>query len=375
MVKSSESSGKFCYNIKQRIKIRSDVRLSELEYFRTQKVSSPDLIIQVSSRLKQHGQPNVKIDGKMLTYQQGISPVNSSFSIFMSDPLEVSISALLASSPHVLYVNLVEPLLRFIFASKGLLLLHSACIKLSGRGVILSSKTDTGKTSTILKIMSRERTPFLSDDMTIIDPAGVAYPFPKTLTVSFHTLKSINIKMNLLRKLFLIIRSSVHSRTGRKILKKLGKLPFNILTINSLAQMIIPPPKFGIKELIPDAEIPDQTKIHELFVLQRGLKKVITPLSRDQSVDILLKNNDDAYSTPPFNLWAPHLKIGSQTYAQLKEQERAILTKVLDGVERTLVQVPDMSWATLIPQLVRSRAEETLVEAAPDQSIMLPEGA
>ena len=63
---------------------------------------------------------------------------------------------LLALSPHVVYTNIVEALLRFVLASKDLALLHSATLVLEGHGVMLSAHTDTGKTATILRILREQ---------------------------------------------------------------------------------------------------------------------------------------------------------------------------------------------------------------------------
>ena len=53
------------------------------------------------------------------------------------------------------------------------MLLHSACLELDGRGILLSARTDTGKTGTVLRLL-RDTARFLSDDMTIVDADGNA---------------------------------------------------------------------------------------------------------------------------------------------------------------------------------------------------------
>ena len=79
---------------------------------------------------------------------------------------------LLARSPHVVYTNIIEPLLRFVMVSRGRMLLHSACVELNGTGVMLSALTDTGKTGTVLRLLREHGGRFLSDDMTVIDGDG-----------------------------------------------------------------------------------------------------------------------------------------------------------------------------------------------------------
>ena len=52
---------------------------------------------------------------------------------------------MLARSCHVVYTNIIEPLLRFVMVSRGRMLLHSACVEIGGTGVMLSALTDTGQ--------------------------------------------------------------------------------------------------------------------------------------------------------------------------------------------------------------------------------------
>ena len=63
------------------------------------------------------------------------------------------IGPLLARSPHVVYTNILEALLRFVMVSRGRMLLHSACVELDGHGLMLSALTDTGKTGTVLRLL------------------------------------------------------------------------------------------------------------------------------------------------------------------------------------------------------------------------------
>src|SRR2546428_8739338 len=109
----------------------------------------------------------------------------------MEDPVVVTAGPLLALSPRVLYTNVIEPLLRFILASKGRMLLHAACISIGGRAIMLSAKTDTGKTSTILTMLRADGGGFYSDDMVIIDEDGMASPYSKPLTIRAHTPRAV----------------------------------------------------------------------------------------------------------------------------------------------------------------------------------------
>ena len=110
--------------------------------------------------------------------------LGANFRLEMGETIRITAGPLLEHSPHVLYTNIVEALLRFLAVTKGRVLLHSACVRLGDTGVMLSARTDTGKTGTILRMIREQGATFLSDDMTIVEPSGRAHCFPKPLTIS-----------------------------------------------------------------------------------------------------------------------------------------------------------------------------------------------
>src|SRR5436309_15584558 len=71
---------------------------------------------------------------------------------------------------------------------KGYILAHAACLQIDGHGVLITARTDTGKTTTCLKSIKEQGSGFVSDDMVIIEPEGHALSYPKPLTTSSHTL-------------------------------------------------------------------------------------------------------------------------------------------------------------------------------------------
>ena len=87
-----------------------------------------------------------------------------------SDPVLLDANWLLAWSHHVLYTNMVEPLLRFILAARGYALLHCAAVDAEHGAIVMSAQTDTGKTSAVLRLLMHHSWGFLSDDMAIVGP-------------------------------------------------------------------------------------------------------------------------------------------------------------------------------------------------------------
>ena len=54
---------------------------------------------------------------------------------------------------------------------------------------LITARTDTGKTTTILKTLDRHPHAFLSDDLTLVCPDGRVLTYPKPLTISRHTVR------------------------------------------------------------------------------------------------------------------------------------------------------------------------------------------
>jgi dolichol-phosphate mannosyltransferase len=349
-----DTHAKHSYDIDGVTRISSSIRLPELEFFRTHHVSDPDLVIR--TRPVGGWSPRTKVSirerGGRIEYREHLGPLFANFSVDLAGPVLVTAGPLLALSPHVLYTNVIEPLLRFILASKGKMLLHAACISVGGRTVMLSAKTDTGKTSTILTMLRSDGGVFYSDDMVIIDAKGVASRYPKPLTISAHTLRAVpQHRLKRRQRLSLAWQSRLHSREGRSVGKKLGSANLPIMSMNALVQAIIPPPKYRVTDLVP-CVVGTQVLMESLYVIERGTPAFTEPIAHHDAVAELLENTEDAYGFPPYSSLAPYLTIDGKEHAQLKALEREILSSALSAVDVQRIRVPDYSW----PALINSRA-------------------
>lgn len=187
----------FRYDVHGIVTIGSAVMLKELEAFRTQRVHGPlDIEIRPGKVGDGHFRRRTRVTQYMspaaTKYEEHLGRYGADFSIGMGATIDVVVGPMLVRSPHVLYTNIIEALLRFVMVSRGYMLLHSACLELEGRGVMMSALTDTGKTGTILRLLRENDSKFLSDDMTIMSPDGMALTYPKPLTISQHTLRAVN---------------------------------------------------------------------------------------------------------------------------------------------------------------------------------------
>jgi hypothetical protein len=258
----------------------------------------------------------------------------------------------------------VEALLRFVLVSRGYMLLHSACMNLDGRGVMMSALTDTGKTGTVLRLLRENSSKFLSDDMTIFDASGTAYCYPKPLTISQHTLRAVkagDLTPREWRRLR--VQSRLHSKEGRGIGTRLGEMNLPIMTLNAITQFVVPPPKYDVERLV-QCQRTTSVKVEELFIIERN-EFSLSEIDPAGLLDELIANTDDAYGFPPFRYFAPALVVGGDAYEELRATERAILASAMVGVRSRRLATPDFTWADHIPHLVRAGHRPSAVAEVP----------
>ena len=343
-------SYRYFYDLHGIVTIGSDVDLPELGYFKQATGSrdgvTPDISVRVGSLPGARARTRLvqSVDRRTVRWEEHLGRLSANFRIHFGDQIEVTSSRALARSPHVLYTNVIEALLRFVFVDRGFMLLHAACMDFEGKGVILSARTDTGKTGTVLTLLSRHQGAFLSDDMTIIDSFGTARCFPKPLTISQHTLRAVNAG-NLSRRewAWLKVQSRLHSKEGRGFAMKLADSNVPIMTINGWVQRIIPPPKYMVQRLVP-CDLKSTTQLDNIFIIERGAPHQSHVTTSDAVVE-LLENTEDAYGFPPYRYVAPALSVGGATYDELRERERLILISALESVEINRMGSDNFTWA------------------------------
>lgn len=346
------------YDVAGTVTIGSQIMLPELEFFRAQWVDDDD--VDITIRVGAVGRRKPRKRAKMveytnpttMKYEEHLGRFGANFRVrFDDNHIDITVAPLLARSPHVVYTNIVEALLRFVLVSRGRMLLHSACVNLDGVGVMLSALTDTGKTATILRLLRDHGGRFLSDDMTVVDAEGNAVCFPKPLTISAHTLRAVQAE-DLTPKEWrrLQLQSRLHSKGGRSFALTLARSNVPIMTINAIMQILVPPPKYSVDRLVP-CRMGSSTAVDELFIIERGTP-ALRHLDRATTVDRMLENTEDAYGFPPFKYLAPSVRIGGKTSDELRRREREILTGFLSHVRTRVLASDCFGWADEIPRLL-----------------------
>ena len=345
------------YAVAGLLTIGSQIPLRELEYFREPSLGK-GLDIEIRAGKVGRGRPRsrarlLRFEGPLgVRYEEHFGRLAANFAIDLGDRIHVTVSSMLARSPHVAYTNVIEALLRFVIAAKGHMLLHSACLELDGHGVLLSAKTDTGKTGTVLRLLREQGARFLSDDMTIVAEDGTATCFPKPLTISSHTLRAVDPgDLKRTEWMWLGVRSRIHSKGGRGIGLAMGNRNLPIMTANALTQMVITPPKYVVDRLV-SCELTPTTSVSDVFIIERG-RPALFDVDRKDALPELIENTDDAYGFPPFRYLAPVLVIGGEEYLDLRRREQEVLTKALRSMRVRRMASASFDWADRIPEAIR----------------------
>ncbi len=286
-------------------------------------------------------------DAHHIVYDEGLGPLGFQCRIDLGDEgIDVTASPLLRLSPHVLYTNIVEPILRWTFAGRGDTLVHGACLAWGRAAYLITALTDTGKTTSVLQLLKHSgpagAAAFISDDLTLLSPSGQVRTFPKPLTISAHTLHAIDAgQLHLPGRLFLPFQSMVHSRGGRRTAHRMAHLPLPVATINALTQMVVPPPKYPVQALVPGVKSVDSAQLAGIFFIEWGPDAELN-LPDDEALERLMRNCDDAYGFPPYAAIAPSLY--QSKGEDLRRRERETIASALRGVSKRLIRREQGNW-------------------------------
>ena len=338
------------YNIHDIISVSSEARLPELEKFRTAELLDPPTIRVRIGKVSAEARSAGLDSSRRTCYDEGLGPFGFGMSIEVGAQTEVVASSLLKFSPHVLYTNIVEPILRWRFVELGYALVHGACVSVDGKAFLITARTDTGKTTTMLKLLDAHPWSFLSDDLTLITPEGAVLMYPKPMTISRHTVHAVKApRLTWLERLTLIPQSRLHSRSGRIFAMLIARTHLPVATVNTIVQMLVPPPKYHVDRLIPGVDVAPTATLAGLMIIQRGGTGE-ERLSETEAISILMENCEDAYGFPPYHTIEAFLH--SSNGSDLRATERRFVADAFSGKPATVLRSSTMDWAERLPAVV-----------------------
>ena len=364
---SSTTKGRFNYDIHGLVTVRSDAKLPELDRFRIDGVLDHPTVRVSLGRVKS---PRSTDDSCRICYREW-GPFGFGCQIDdHGDRIEILASRWLMFSEHVLYTNIVEPTLRWTFVKRGYALVHGACIAADGQAYLITARTDTGKTTTILKTLDNYPHAFLSDDLTLVSPDGHVMTYPKPLTISSHTVASVKTpRLTRGQRLTLPLQSRLHSRNGRRFAMLIAKTHLPAATINGLVQFLVPPPKYHIDQLIPGVAMAPEAELLGMVIIQRGGVGDVQA-DPEQALTILLEHCEDAYGFPPY----PKIEafLHSRDGVDLHAAERDIIRRAMQGHPTTIMRSETMDWHTRLPGLMERSALAAHPVASQDAADLRP---
>jgi len=265
---------------------------------------------------------------------------------------DVTVSNFVAKSPHVMYTNVVEPILRWRLVEFGYSLVHAACFSDGEHAYLVTARTDTGKTTTMLKLLNQSDLSFISDDLVVMSADGVVRTYPKPLTISAHTVHALrNTDLNRRERLALIPQSRIHSRQGRVFAFLLTKFRLPVASINAIVQRLVPPPKYHVERLVRGVSSQRTATFDGMFVIERGGQGEVM-LSTDEALEILLANCEDAFGFPPYSS-LERLMLATSEY-DLRRRQEEIIAAALSSVPVLDMKSESLDWAERIPAAIRA---------------------
>jgi dolichol-phosphate mannosyltransferase len=359
-------SNTFAYDIHGILTVVSEVALPELKAF-TVDMPITDPTIRVRLGRVPTGAETVRADGEReVTYIESAGQHGFAIHLNLGKRVEIIASPFLRHSPHVLYTNVVEPVLRWAFVERGYVLVHGACMATGDRAFLITARTDTGKTTTVLKALDAHPDyAFLSDDLTILREDGTVLPYPKPLTISRHTLHAVNTPLLTRKERFtLFFQSRLHSKSGRWFGLMLTRFHLPMATTNAIVQWAVPPPKYPIQRLVPHTTIASTAHLSAMVVIERGDSRHID-LTHGEAVDVLLENCEDAYGFPPYaDIKETLYQTGS---ADLRDEERRIVGQAMERCPSIVMRSETRNWFQMLPEFIGRVVPTALpMEPAPD---------
>jgi glycosyltransferase involved in cell wall biosynthesis len=362
---SGARRGPWNYDVHGIVTVRSDRALPELEKFRVRSLADTPTItvtVRADDTIPLGESVDVTGDTPKVSYRER---TGFSMSLDVSDAgVAVRVSPFVAKSPHVMYTNVVEPILRWQLVQRGYALVHAACFADEQEGFLVTARTDTGKTTTMLKVLDNSPLRFVSDDLVIVSPDGVIRSFPKPLTISAHTVHALkDTDLNRFERTILVPQSRIHSREGRQLAFLLTKYRLPVASINAIIQRVVPPPKYHVERLVRGVRSATGVEIAGMFIIQRG-GTGDEALPPEEALTTLLSNCDDAFGFPPYaSLERLLLAIADD---DLRVREREIIATALTDVQVRLMRSDTLDWAVRIPHVVASWRSDNANSLEPD---------
>lgn len=332
------------YDIHGILKVASQIPLADLAYFRVDSLSGDhDLLIRVD----RHGTPS-RVSGA-ICYDEHLGRFGFGLTVIPGEYTEIVVSPLLETSPAFVFVNVVEPVLRWQLLARGYALAKAAAVRLPGAGPAVLVAGGTDLSEGLGRLGLRYSMEFMGDDAVIVERTGMAYCYPKPVTANRDMLRGQRARRTALSYR---LRRLLYSRPIRALGLFFSRRQLPAATANTYLQRLIPQPKFQMADLLPEIAYAEKAAVEAIVIL---LKEGETgPVSDVDEAVALLSRRDFPYSGfQPYPLLVEQL--ASWDGKDWAAEERALLRALViaPGVVRRHTTASD--WWEVVAQLETER--------------------
>lgn len=216
------------YRLHDFLTLETPIPVPDLAPFRTAEPSDkPDIRV----RIDRHGTPRQLAGG--VSYDERLGRLGFALTVLPGQNYtEVVVSPLVAHVPHLLFANVLEPLLRWTLVERKVAFVRAGCVcDADGRGTLLLAPTRAARITAVLAAVQAGQI-YVSHDVTLLTAVGEAWGFPVALTTERVLEKPV------LRRLGALLR----------------RLTLPTVTLNSYTQRLFPPRQTAVATLIPAAQ-------------------------------------------------------------------------------------------------------------------------
>ncbi|HSH01394.1 MAG TPA: glycosyltransferase family 2 protein [Anaerolineae bacterium] len=347
------------YDIHGILGVESTVALPELAYFEQEE---PLEQVDIQVTVDRYGTP--RCAPGFVCFNDRLGRLGFGVSINLRPYTEVVVAPLLSRTPHVLYTNVVEPLIRWALVRKGYALVQGTCVAYGERAVLVL--TEAAKTPPQVRTLVQapladgQKRAFMGDEMVILGADGRVLAYPKPLLINPKLLAGVlGINLRIGERILLTVQGRLYSWFSRRIGMWMQRWRLPAATLNAYMQLLFPPPKYLWHNLVPLVPYQAAAQLAAVVLVQRGRGEREAASAAD-AFRWLTANAADAYGFPPYPTLAPQL---SQWEGKpLAPQEQTVMATAMDHCQQAIWGVQGSAWWGELIQFVADEPGDEMKE-------------
>lgn len=259
----------YYYNIHGLVRLETMVRLPELDDF-----SVADPLEQVDVRLlvDRHGTPRCLPGG--LCYDEGLGRFGFGVTILTGSYAEVVVSPLLRHAPHLVYDQIVKPLLCQGLVRQGYTFVPAACLAHDGRATLLVSGNND-ETAVFLLAAAQQGQSILASETTLLGEDGQVLAYPTLLqgtpVILSHKDFGFGERLSIVWRYWL-------GRVGTGLWPVFGRLGLPVMSLAAMAELFVPRRCYPVHEWYDADERPKPAILAEIISVSTGQKTQVAPM-------------------------------------------------------------------------------------------------